>query len=91
MFARERFGDQRIDDLVAGGHPDSAALRVAGPPGPLETLMDRMTDFFVAHADLCMDYARAANMNFARILGIHSKEGRLVWCERTGLDGNPHG
>lgn len=51
--------------------------------------MDRMIDFFVAHADLCMSFAQATNMNFAGLLGIHSKEGRRVWCDQTGLDGRP--
>jgi hypothetical protein len=89
LFVRERFGHQRIDELVSAGHPDSAALRPGGLPGPLDTLMDRMIDFFVVHADLCMSFARATDMNFAGLLGIHSRAGRRSWCDRTGLDGKP--
>lgn len=89
MFARVFFGAELIDRLVDEGHPDRAALRRAMPPGPVETLPGRMIDFFVAHADLCMDYANRTGWNFAGLLGTCSKEARQVWCERTGLDGKP--
>lgn len=90
QFARQHYGDKLIDRLVREGHPDSAAFRRA-VPGPIETLHDRMIDFFVDRADLCIHYAERVQLNFAGLLGIHSKDGRQAWCERTGLDGKPPG
>lgn len=90
IFVRERFGEGVIDRLIEDGHPDSAVFRRGGPPGPIDALMDRMIDFFVDQADLCMEWARAAEMNFAGVLGCHYRQGRRAWCERTGLTGNPN-
>lgn len=89
-FVRQLYGDDHVNKLIEGGHPDSAAFRRADP-GSIVTLHDRMIDFFVDHGDLCMRWAELTNRNFAGILEIPSREGRREWCERTGLDGKPPG
>jgi hypothetical protein len=46
-FARNMFGDDRINALIHGEDPDAALFRPTQPPGPLDTLLDRMGQFII--------------------------------------------
>lgn len=52
-FLRTRFGAGRIQELVDSNDPDSSCFRPTEPPGPLDTLNERMGTFIlnVMHDD----------------------------------------
>jgi hypothetical protein len=59
-FVRERYGSDRINELLQAGDEDSSAFRsLVGPP-PRDSLPTRIILFLAAHQDLCELVARRA-------------------------------
>jgi hypothetical protein len=71
VFVRERFGAERIDELLRGGDKDASAFRsLVGPPS-IETLPERMLRFFATVPDLCERFAERNGFAFATLLDVH--------------------
>jgi hypothetical protein len=90
-FVRERYGTERIDELLRERDNDSAAFRsLVGPP-PLETLPDRMIHFFATMPDLCDRCVERTNYSsFAELLNIHGWRGAGDLYERFVQDEELH-
>jgi hypothetical protein len=60
IFARQRYGDDRVDELVEENVRDVAALRAIEPPEPLATLEHRMERFIL---DMDDTFVRSVEQN----------------------------
>ena len=69
MFARARFGDERIDSLLRANDPDRAAMLSLVGPQQISALPDRMVLFLATMPDLCEQAAPAGTRaSFRRML-----------------------
>jgi hypothetical protein len=69
-FARRRYGDQRINELLQNVDPDSAGFRALVGPGPLDQLPGRMVRFFTIVPDLCEAHASRRGFGFEQLLDL---------------------
>lgn len=90
-FAMQRYGRDRIVELLRGRDPAGAALRSNVGPEPIETLPERMLAFMLANRGLCELYAeRYGNgLQFSQLLNSKWPGAGDVWRELVdggGLD-----
>jgi hypothetical protein len=79
MFVRARYGDERINALLAARDDDSALFRSLVGPGSVESLPERLFGFFISHRDLCERLGVAAGISFAQLLNAHWPGAGTVW------------
>jgi hypothetical protein len=78
-FVRQRFGDERINELLRLGDADGAAFRsLVGPP-PMETLPERLVQFLATVRDLCEKWADRQSFGFPRLLDLNWSGAGAVW------------
>lgn len=79
VFVRDRFGAERIDELLQAADNDSAAFRsLVGPP-PIETLPERMIQFLATMPDLYQRYADRTDFLFPTLLDVHWRGAGRIW------------
>jgi hypothetical protein len=90
MFATERYGRERIVELLRNNDRDGAALRCNVGPEPVETLPERMLAFMIANRGLCDLYAdrHDSGLTFRQMLNAEWPGAGNVWrdlVEEGGL------
>jgi hypothetical protein len=85
MFTRNRYGPDRIRELLQEGNQDSALFRSKTPPAPIEGLPERLLAFFIAHRDLCETFADRQGFRFDQLLDVHWRGAGAEW--RRLVDG----
>lgn len=71
IFVRHRFGADHVDALLRAGDKDGSAFRsLVGPPA-IETLPERMIQFFATIPDLCERFAERQEFPFRTLLDVH--------------------
>lgn len=82
VFVRERFGAQRIEELLHMGDKDGSVFRSLVGPATIETLPERMIRFFATIPDLCERCGERNNVTFTELLDIHGWRGAGAVYER---------
>jgi hypothetical protein len=82
VFVRERFGTQRIEELLRMGDKDGSGFRSLVGPAPIETLPERMLHFFATVPDLCERLAERNDYPFSGLLDVHGWRGAGAVYER---------
>jgi hypothetical protein len=84
-FVRQRFGNDRIHELLTAGDKDGSAFRsLVGAPD-IETLPERMIHFFATVPDLCELWAARQHFDFPTLIDLHWRGAGAVW-ERLSQD-----
>jgi hypothetical protein len=79
VFARSRFGPDRIDELLRAGDTDGAGFRSLVGPSPVETLPERMVLFLASVPDLCEKWAERQSFAFPTLLDVHWRGAGAIW------------
>lgn len=79
VFVRERYGEERIRELLEARDSDSGAFRSLVGPAPVETLPERLLAFFMLHRDLCEACAEQQGFEFRQLLDLHWHGAGDVW------------
>jgi hypothetical protein len=86
-FVRERYGEERIRELLDAGDADSGAFRSLVGPAPVEMLPERLLAFFMLHRDLCEAYAEQQGFEFPQLLDLRWHGAGEVWRQLVDEDG----
>jgi hypothetical protein len=69
-FTVDRFGEERVRELLSDNSIDGTPFRSLVGPGDLQTLPERMLAFLAAHRDLAERYAESVGGNFASVIDV---------------------
>jgi hypothetical protein len=68
VFVRDRYGADRVFDLLDAFNEDSALFRSHVGPAPIDSLPERLLAFFISQRDLCEEHARRRGSRFDQLL-----------------------